>query len=29
MGFPDHASALTWAEAARARGFPDAIAELN
>jgi len=28
-GFPDQASASTWAEAARARGFPDAIAELN
>ena len=28
-GFADKASASTWAEAARARGFPDAIAELN
>jgi hypothetical protein len=28
-GFPDQASASSWAEAARARGFPNAIAELN
>jgi hypothetical protein len=28
-GFPDQASASSWAEAARARGFPTAIAELN
>jgi len=28
-GFSDQASAQSWAEAARARGFPDAIAELN
>jgi hypothetical protein len=28
-GFTDQRSAQGWAEAARARGFPDAIAELN
>jgi hypothetical protein len=28
-GFPDQRSAQGWAEAARARGFPDAAAELN
>jgi hypothetical protein len=28
-GFDDQASAQSWAEAARGRGFPDAIAELN
>lgn len=28
-GFTDQLSAQSWAEAARARGFPDAIAELN
>ena len=28
-GFPDQRSAQSWAEAARARGFPDAAAELN
>jgi hypothetical protein len=28
-GFPDQASAQSWAEAARARGFPNAAAELN
>jgi len=28
-GFPDQASAQSWAEAARSRGFPNAIAELN
>lgn len=28
-GFADKASALSWAEAARGRGFPNAIAELN
>jgi hypothetical protein len=28
-GFPDQGSALSWAEAARSRGFPQAIAELN
>jgi hypothetical protein len=28
-GFPDEASARSWAEAARSRGFPDAAAELN
>jgi hypothetical protein len=28
-GFQDQASAQSWAEAARARGFPDAIAELS
>jgi hypothetical protein len=28
-GFTDQRSAQSWAEAARARGFPDAIAELN
>jgi hypothetical protein len=28
-GFDDQAAASSWAEAARARGFPDAIAELN
>ena len=28
-GFDDQASASSWAEAARARGFPNAIAELN
>lgn len=28
-GFPDQASAESWAEAARARGFPDAAAELS
>ena len=28
-GFVDQASAQSWAEAARARGFPDAAAELN
>jgi hypothetical protein len=28
-GFQDQASAQSWAEAARGRGFPDAAAELN
>jgi hypothetical protein len=28
-GFPDQASAAGWAEAARARGFPQAAAELS
>jgi hypothetical protein len=28
-GFADQGSAQSWAEAARARGFPDAAAELN
>jgi hypothetical protein len=28
-GFADQREAQSWAEAARARGFPDAIAELN
>jgi hypothetical protein len=28
-GFPDQGSAQSWAEAARARGFPDAAAELS
>jgi hypothetical protein len=28
-GFPDQRSAESWAEAARARGFPDAAAELS
>ena len=28
-GFTDQGSAQSWAEAARGRGFPDAIAELN
>jgi hypothetical protein len=28
-GFPDEASARSWADAARGRGFPDAAAELN
>ena len=28
-GFPDKASAQSWAEAARGRGFPNATAELN
>ena len=28
-GFPDQASASSWAESARARGFPDAAAELS
>jgi hypothetical protein len=28
-GFPDQGAAQSWAEAARARGFPDAAAELS
>jgi len=28
-GFQDQHSAASWAEAARGRGFPDAVAELN
>jgi hypothetical protein len=28
-GFPDQSAAQSWAEAARARGFPDAAAELS